>query len=144
MPGRRIFIVDDDPDIVVYLTSLLEDHGYDVRAAPDAGTALAALETDRPDALLVDVLLPGRSGLDLLVSIRHDPRLRGVALVVITGMDEILQHDCQSYLASHQGVAGPDAVLGKPVEPRTLLAILAHLLGPRSPLSAGNSDRDGA
>jgi len=85
------------------------------------------LETYTPDVVLVDVLMPGRSGLDLLVSLRKDSRWKDLRLVVITGNDQILQDDCQSYLGSHHGVRGPDALLGKPIDRKTLLAILNRL-----------------
>lgn len=127
MAGKSVLIVDDDPDIAVYLTSFLEDEGYAARSAADAGKALLILEGFRPDAILVDVLMPGRSGLDLLVTLRRDPRWQDIPLVVVTGMDKILEDDCQSYLISQHGVSGPDAVLGKPVDPRALLAVLAHV-----------------
>ncbi len=127
MAGKCVFIVDDDPDIVAYVTSFLEDHGYQTRSAADADKALRALDGFRPDAILVDVLMPGKSGLDLLVTLRRDPRWQSIPLVVVTGMDQILEQDCQSYLLSHHGVTGPEAVLGKPIDPRTLLAVLAHV-----------------
>ena len=88
------------------------------------------MERLRPAAILVDVLMPGRSGLDLLVSLRSDPRWCDIPLVVITGSDKILEDDCQSYLGSHHGVRGPDGVLGKPVDRKTLLAVLRHLPDP--------------
>jgi len=128
MPQRSVLVVDDDPDTAVYLTSYLEDHGYQVRHAPDATRALEALASHRPDVVLVDVLLPGRSGLDLLVTLRHDPERRDIPLVLVTGMDEILQHDCRSYLSNHDDITGPNAVLAKPIDPATLLAVLAALL----------------
>lgn len=127
MAGKRVLIVDDDPDIVAYVASFLEDHGYQTQSAGDAGKALRVLEDFRPDAILVDVLMPGKSGLDLLVTVRRDPRWQSIPLVVVTGMDQILEHDCQSYLLSHHGVTGPEAVLGKPINPKTLLAVLEHV-----------------
>lgn len=127
MAGKNVLIVDDDPDVLVYLGSLLEDHGYEARSAGDADKALQVLESFRPDAILVDVLMPGRSGLDLLVTLRRDSRWQAIPLVVVTGMDKLLEEDCQSYLLSLHGVRGPDAVVGKPVDPKTLLAVLAHV-----------------
>jgi len=130
MRGNKILVVDDDPDIVDYLSSFLEDQGYDVATAQDSATALSAVGEFRPDAILVDVLMPGRSGLDLLVTLRRDPRWCDIPLVVITGSDRILQDDCQSYLGAHDGVRGPDGVLGKPVDRDTLLTVLKHLPAP--------------
>jgi CheY-like chemotaxis protein len=127
MRPYRILVVDDDPDIIVYLSTLLEDHGYVVASANDTPSAFIALENFRPDLALVDVLLPGRSGLDLVVCMRRDPRWCDIPLVVITGNDQVLQDDCQSYLVGHQDVRGPDGVLGKPMDPKTLLAVVHHL-----------------
>ena len=128
MLGNKILVVDDDPDIVTYLTSFLEDNGYVVDSANDASSARTAIERFQPDAVLIDVLMPGRSGLDLLVNIRSDPRWRNLPVVVVTGHDKILQDDCQSYFGLH-GVRGPDGVLGKPVDRATLLNMLQGLPG---------------
>jgi twitching motility two-component system response regulator PilH len=132
MAPSRLLVVDDDPDILLYVTSLLEDNGYEVGTARSAAEALAALDASRPDAMLVDVLMPGRSGLDLLVSLRRSPVWSETPLVVMTGMDQILRDDCQNYLGNQNGVRGPDAVLGKPIDPATLLAVLGHLLPSRT------------
>lgn len=137
MQGNKVLVVDDDPDVVEYLSSFLEDNGYEVAAATDAASARAQVARFRPGVVLIDVLMPGRSGLDLLVSLRSDPRWRHIPLVVITGSDKILEDDCQSYLGSHHGVRGPDGVLGKPVDRKTLLAVLQHL-----PDSSEASDPD--
>jgi len=123
----RVLVVDDDPDIVEYLGALLEDHGFDVRSAGDAGRALAALRTTRPAVVLIDVLMPGRSGLDLLVSIRRDPQLADLPLVMITGSDQVLEDDGRSYLGTYRGLRGPDEVLAKPIDPDALLDVLARL-----------------
>jgi CheY-like chemotaxis protein len=82
----------------------------------------------RPHAVLIDALLPGKSGLDLLVSLRRSSQWSDVPVVVITGNDRLLEDDCQSYLGAHQGVRGPDGVLGKPVDRETLLNVLGTLL----------------
>jgi len=132
MQVKKILVIDDDPDIVAYLTSFLEDSGYVVDSARDANSAKQVIETFLPDVVLIDVLMPGRSGLDLLVNLRNDPRWRDLAVVVITGHDKILQDECQSYLGLHRGVRGPDGVLGKPVDRDTLLAVLRQLPAPPS------------
>jgi CheY-like chemotaxis protein len=128
MRGNKVLVVDDDPDIVDYLSSFLEDNGYEVAAANDSASAHDAVARFRPDAILIDVLMPGRSGLDLLVNLRSDPRWRNIPLVVITGSDKILQDDCQSYFGRH-GVRGPDGVLGKPVDRESLLSVLQQIPG---------------
>lgn len=129
MAPQRVLVVDDDPDVSDYFTSFLGDHGYQVASAASAVEAMSAVESFRPSTVLIDVMMPGRSGLDLLVRLRRDPRWEGLALVVITGDDRILQDDCQSYLGSHAGVRGPDGVLAKPIDQGALLAVLQALEG---------------
>lgn len=127
MPPHRVLVVDDDPDIIDYFSSFLEDNGYNVGSAQSAGAALSVVDEFKPDVVLIDVLMPGKSGLDLLVRLRRDPRWADLPLVVVTGNDQILQDDCQSYLGSHQDVRGPDGVLSKPIDRNTLLAVLKTL-----------------
>jgi len=127
MEHKSILVVDDDPDIVDYFESLLEDHGYEVRTAQDARSALDLLVGYRPDVILIDALMPGRSGLDLLLTLRRSQHWAEIPLVVVTGNDRLLEDDCQSYLGAHEGVQGPDGVLGKPIDCDTLLNVVATL-----------------
>ena len=120
----KILAVDDDADVLEYLSFFLEDEGHEVAVAGDARTALARLERFDPDAILIDVMLPGRSGLDLLVRLRSDRRRSDIPLVLVTGDDGVLRDECRSYLESHQGMKGPDHVLGKPMDRDVLLEVL--------------------
>lgn len=130
MPPRRVLVVDDDPDIVDYFSSFLADSGYQVGSAASSAAALDVIDEFRPDVVLIDVMMPGRSGLDLLVTLRRSPKWHRLPLVVVTGNDQILQDDCQSYLAGHEGVQGPDGVLAKPIDRDALLAVLRRLCTP--------------
>ena len=129
MAAARILIVDDEPDIVVFLSSFLEDEGYDVASAEDSVSAMAWLEREIPDLILVDVRMPGRSGLDLIVNLRRDGRLSDIPLLLITGDDRVLEDGCRTYLYAHRVSRGPDAVLGKPIVPAELLAVVKRLTG---------------
>jgi CheY-like chemotaxis protein len=122
-------VVDDDPDILEYLGFLLEDHGYQVSSANRSSSALAALDEFEPDVVIVDVIMPGRSGLDLLVTIRQHERWSSVPVVVLTGNDSIVQDNGRAYLRGHGLERGPDAVLAKPVDQQALVECLTRLTG---------------
>ena len=127
-PGARVLIVDDDPDIVDYLSFFLEDEGFEVATANRCSTALEVIEEFQPNVVLIDALLPGKSGLELLVSLRQHTRWGDLPLIVVTGNDKVLEDDCQSYVGAHEGVRGPDGVLGKPVDLTSLLAVIRTAL----------------
>ena len=120
----RVLVVDDDRDTALYLSVLLEDNGYEVRTAEDEVEALSRLEEFPADTVIMDVLMPGRSGLDLLVKLRSSPRWSNLMVIVVTGNDRVLEDYGKSYLSLHKGIRGPDAVLGKPVDPEALLRLL--------------------
>jgi DNA-binding response OmpR family regulator len=120
-------VVDDDPDIVDYLALFLEDHGYEVSSANRSSSALTALDEVEPHAVILDVILPGKSGLDLLVTIRHDDRWSEVPILVLTGNDSIVQDNGRSYLMGHDLERGPDRVLAKPVDRDVLIRELNAL-----------------
>lgn len=122
--ATRVLVVDDDQDTALYLSVLLEDNGYETRTAGDADAALSQLEEFPAEAVIVDVMMPGRSGLDLLVKLRTSPRWSDLPLIVVTGNDQVLEDLGMSYLSSHPGMRGPDAVLGKPVDTEALLRVL--------------------
>ena len=126
----RVLVVDDDPDIRLYLRMFLEDEGFEVVEASRAVEALTEIGAEAPDVVLIDVMMPGRSGLDLLVSLRRHPDHRDLPLIVVTGNDRILEDDCQTYLGAHLGVRGPDGVLSKPVDRAALLAVVRSLCAP--------------
>ena len=127
MSGGRILVVDDDPDVVDYVSTFLRDHGYEVRSAATTTTALDELEEGPVDLVILDVLMPGRSGLDLLVTLRKDPRFAETPIVVLTGHDRVLQEGVDSYLGLQSGIRGADGVLGKPLGRDELLRLLTKL-----------------
>jgi two-component system alkaline phosphatase synthesis response regulator PhoP len=121
---RRVLVVDDDQDTLDYLSALLVDNGYEVRTAASHAAALSQLGEFQADAVLMDVMMPGKSGLDLLVKLRSSPQWSDLSVIVVTGDDRVLEDHGKSYLSAHNGLRGPDAELGKPVDPEALLRVL--------------------
>lgn len=128
MKQRSAVIVDDEPDITTYLSTLLGDHGWQVRVANSADEGQALVEAERPDVVLLDLMMPERGGLNLLVAIRKNPALAGVPVVVISGIQEKLTSDYHTYLERFRHYR-PDVYLDKPVDKVKLLQTLDSLLG---------------
>ncbi|MTV25059.1 response regulator [Nitriliruptoraceae bacterium ZYF776] len=81
---RSVLVVDDEPDVRLLCRVNLEFEGYEVREAADGEAALAALAASRPDAVLLDVMLPVIDGWQILDHIKSDPHLREVPVVMLT------------------------------------------------------------
>lgn len=129
MRKSRILIVDDDPDIVEYLCTFLEDNGYDVASASTSSLAVSELKKHLIDLIILDVMMPGRSGLDLLLTIRKDARWFDLPVVLLTGNDEVVREGADSYMGGvRSGLRGADEILSKPPKPAQLLEILERLV----------------
>lgn len=125
----KILVVDDERDIVEYLTMALEDAGF--KAAGLAGTegALEWIAAERPDLVLLDVMMPGHTGLSLYRAMREGEATKRIPVVIISGY---ARKDDFSNMGPDELEAGrlppPDGYLEKPITVPTLLATLRRLL----------------
>ena len=119
---HRILIADDEPNIVISLEFLMKREGYEVSVARDGQAALDAIVRDRPDLVLLDVMMPGKSGFEVCQAVRADESLATVKILMLTakGRDTDLA----------KGTAlGADAYMTKPFSTKELAARVRELLG---------------
>jgi len=110
----RVLVVDDNPDMREYLVSLLADR-YEVRTASDGAIALAAIRAEPPDLVLTDVMMPDVDGLQLLSTLRTDPAMADIPVVMLSAR--------AGQESTIEGLeAGADDYLAKPFSARELLA----------------------
>jgi two-component system CheB/CheR fusion protein len=121
---RRILVVDDNTDTAESLAVLLEFEGHEVRTASDGSEALEAAKAFRPDIVLLDIGLPGLSGLEVAARLRALPELNISLLAAISGYGQ--EED-----RSRSRAAGFDEHLVKPLELPQLLALIAAYPGNR-------------
>lgn len=125
--GARIFTVDDNPIVTGVLALKLESLGHSVRVFAGAAELLAALRRDRADLLLLDVEMPGLSGLDLLAFIKTEGLMPDVPVLMLTGVD-----DPDFVARAHR--AGASGYLTKPFDLDKLCAKLDEVLGEQPPI----------
>jgi DNA-binding response OmpR family regulator len=119
----NVLVADDDRDIRDLIRFKLEQAGFRPRVFDDGPSALAAIEADPPDLAVLDVMMPGLSGIDVLRKVRGDDRLGGVRVILLTARSR--DADVDAGFAT-----GADDYIIKPFSPRELLhrvnAVLAR------------------
>ena len=124
--SKKILIADDEQNIVISIEFLLRREGFAVLVAGDGEEALAKVRAERPDLVLLDVMMPRMNGFDVCQALRADPDLSGTRILMLTakGRDTDLA----------KGMAlGADGYITKPFATRDLVARVAELLAQARP-----------
>jgi CheY-like chemotaxis protein len=124
--GEKILVIDDEPDIVTYLTTLLEDHGYAVGSAFSADEGMQRIHEERPALITLDIIMPGKSGTKMYHDLRSDGHLKEIPVVMITGVNEA-QNDFRKYIYE-RSLPHPEGFLEKPVNQEHLLITVDKIL----------------
>jgi DNA-binding response OmpR family regulator len=120
--GKLILIADDEANIVVSLEFLMKREGHRVSIARDGDAALAAIRELRPDLVLLDVMMPGKTGFEVCQAVRGDESLAGVKILMLSAKGR------ETDLAKGQAL-GADAYMTKPFSTRELADKVKELLG---------------
>jgi len=113
MSKKRILLIDDDPGIILTLSSILEKHGYTVIVAKDGAEGLEKALSGRPKLIISDVMMPGMTGYDFVQRLRKQERLRKVPIIVISAKKSM-----QEFFPAWE-IAG---FLSKPLMPEELIS----------------------
>jgi two-component system, OmpR family, phosphate regulon response regulator PhoB len=125
-PERRtILCIDDDPLVLHFYRDFLGPRGYRTLTVTEGLHGLAVAHEERPDVILLDVMLRGLSGFDICRRFRADPALRDIPIILITVWDH-------PSVATTGQAAGADLTLRKPADPETILTAIEQVLRDRS------------
>ncbi|RZU02122.1 response regulator transcription factor [Rivibacter subsaxonicus] len=121
MNQKKILIADDEPNILISLEFLMKREGYAVAVVRDGTAALAAIREQRPDLVLLDVMMPGMSGLDVCQAVRADESLAGVKILMLSAKGRDTD-------VAKGSALGADAYVTKPFATRELAETVRRLL----------------
>ena len=119
---KKILVVDDEPNIVRSLAYILKKEGYDVSTAKDGEQAMDMVRDSKPHLMILDVMMPRKSGYDVCEEVKSDPDLRDIHVMMLTAKRQI--GDREIGLSK-----GADEYLTKPFSPRLILNKVKELLG---------------
>jgi two-component system, OmpR family, alkaline phosphatase synthesis response regulator PhoP len=120
-PPSKVLIADDNPQILELLEAYLEPLNLQVRLAADGESTLAAVERDEPDLILLDIMMPRRSGYEVCRLLKDDPRHRDIPIIMVTALNEMGDFE-------RARECGAEDFLSKPVNKIELLARVQNLL----------------
>ncbi len=120
MPIQKILVVDDSPTERYFLTDILIKNGYSVSTAENGEEALLKIKADKPQLILMDVVMPGQNGFQITRSIARDPETQDVPIIICTSKNQ----ETDRIWGLRQGAR--DYIV-KPVDPQELLSKIAAL-----------------
>lgn len=115
---KKILIIDDEPDIVVYLKLLLEDHNYTVISASDGEKGLELAKSEAPDLICLDIMMPRKTGVALYQEIKTDPRLKKLPCIIISAYESAYTFKGQAFrrLIQDSTIPEPLRFFEKPID----------------------------
>ncbi len=121
--NRSVLVVDDEANIVLSLEFLLKRAGYEVRVARNGEEAVKAVAERTPDLIILDVMMPTLDGYHVCETIRADPKLRSVRILMLTAKSRDVEREKALAL-------GADDYITKPFSTRELVERVKTILGP--------------
>lgn len=137
---KKVLIVDDDSDMRMYYRSVLEELAIEFAEAENGEIGLKKLKEARPDLILLDIMMPKKSGLLVFHEIQTNPECKDIPVIIISGVSKATGFDMKYYLFSEiyktkkekmtgKEWSAPVNYLEKPVKPKDLLEAVVKVLG---------------
>ncbi|MEQ8397509.1 response regulator [Thalassobaculum sp.] len=120
--SARVLIAEDEPNLIESLSFILGREGYEVSSVSDGDAVLERLRSDRPNVLILDVMLPKRTGFEILKLIKMDPALSGIPVMVLTAKGQERDRKTAEDL-------GADAFVTKPFSNQDVVDRIKRLAG---------------
>ncbi|MBT8350082.1 MAG: response regulator [Deltaproteobacteria bacterium] len=129
--SKRVLCVDDDPDIRLFVVTVLEENGYTPLTATNGEEGLEIIKKERPDLVTLDVLMPRQSGIKMYRELRTDDSLKNIPVILLSGIARRTFLRSQEALTEFgsENVPEPEAYLEKPVEPEELAEMINKVIG---------------
>ena len=147
--AKQVLIVDDDQNTVKYLSVVLGEHGYDPLPACDGREGLEKIKQATPDLIVLDVMMPKKSGFVLFKELKKDERHKDIPILMLTGISGVLEemedHKDDTTESPYdslretlkkkiqemqeEGLVKPDMFMDKPVDPDSFIAKVRQLIG---------------
>jgi len=126
--NKKVLVVDDERDVCVYLSRLLEENGFCATCASNCDEALRAVEKERPDLITLDLSMPETSGAGFYRTLKSRADFADIPVVLVTGVTGPGgPRDTEHFYNTRRQVPPPDGFIAKPVDPEEMLQLVRKL-----------------
>ena len=115
--SKKVLVIDDEADVRAFLTAVLKQGGYEALTATNGAEGLEVVRTERPDLVILDLMMPNQSGTDFHRKLSKDKDLGDIPIIVVSGL-----------AGRHLAVKEPVAVFDKPIDPEEFLEAVQKAL----------------
>jgi CheY-like chemotaxis protein len=127
---KKILVIDDEMDTVVYLTTLLQDNGYQTVSANDGQEGLDKAKTEKPDLVILDMSMPQKSGMGFYRELKSNPDLASIPVIFVTGVTGFGgdKEGIKKFIDGRRNIASPEGYFSKPIDRDEFLKTVGKLL----------------
>jgi CheY-like chemotaxis protein len=127
---KKILVVDDEPHVVTYLETLLQDNGYDTVAAFNGREGMEKVRAGKPDLICLDITMPEESGVRFYRELKEDPSLHAIPVIVVTAVTGYGgdPDGLKKFLSTRRHVPPPEGYFSKPIDKLEFIAAVRKLL----------------
>ncbi len=127
---KKILVLDDEPHVVTYLETLLQDNGYETVSASNGREGMEKARSERVDLVCLDISMPEQSGVRFYRNLKDDPKLSAIPVVVVTAVTGCGgdPEPFKRFINTRKQVPPPEAFLAKPVDKQEFLDTVARIL----------------
>jgi CheY-like chemotaxis protein len=128
---KKVLVVDDELDMRTFITTLLETNGFKPLTAQDGFQGLEVARKNKPSLIILDVMMPRESGINLYRELRNDPDLKDIPVIMLSALSKKTFFHSQKVLDQYRGekIPEPTAYIEKPPDPEELLEVIRRSLG---------------
>jgi CheY-like chemotaxis protein len=130
---KLILVIDDEPDVVTYLSTFLSDNGYATESASDGQEAMEKVKANKPDLITLDMSMPKKSGVRFYRELKDDPELSMIPVLVVTAVTGYggKSEGFEKFLSTRKQIPPPDGFIAKPIVRDEMLAMVKELIASR-------------
>ena len=127
---KKVLVIDDEPNVVTYIKTLLEDNGYETATAADGREGMEVARREKPDLVCLDITMPEESGIRFYRNLKGDPELSATPVIVVTAVSYYGKDSepFRRFLSTRRQVPPPEGFIPKPIDQKAFIDAVSGVL----------------